>query len=95
MDNLAEIQVLLCEQLRQKTGFLEVELVSSVVISVMCEAFAGDALYIPNKKASKIHAKLRQKFNGNNHRELAHEFGYSVRNVYTILSNQKPQQLNL
>lgn len=95
MSDFLEMKELLCEQLKRKTAFSEVELVSSILIEVLCEAFGGEPIYIPNRKCSRIHAKLRAKFNGHNHRELAHEFDYSVRNVYQILKNEKSQQLNL
>jgi Mor family transcriptional regulator len=95
MSNIFEMNELLCEQLRQKTSFAEVELISSVLIDVICEVFSGEMLYIPNRKKYGKRQALRQKFNGKNHRELAHEFGYTVRNVYEILSNKKLKQLDI
>jgi Mor family transcriptional regulator len=96
MDNLDEMKEALCEQLRQKTSFEDAELVSAVLFDVMCDLFAGEMLYIPkDTKRKGLRQALIKKFNGHNHRELAREFGYCVRNVYEILSNQKPQQLNL
>lgn len=95
MSSILEINELLCEQLKEKTSFSDVELISGVVMSVICEAFAGGMLYIPTKKSARIHAKLRKKFNGHNHHELAREFDYSVRNVYTILKNKPPEQLEI
>lgn len=95
MNNLLEMKETLCEQLRQKTSFEDVELVSEVLMDVMCESFAGDMLYIPKRKKYGKREQLIKKFNGHNHRELAREFGYCVRNVYAILANQKPKQLEM
>ena len=92
MRNIQEMKDILATELKHKTDFENTELLSSVLISVMCEVFAGDTLYIPMFKAGKAHSKLRDKFNGKNHHELAREFGYSTRTVYSILKNDKPMQ---
>ena len=95
MENLREMKETLCEALKQKTSFEDVELVSEVLIDTMSEVFAGETVYIPSYKASKLHAKIRAKFNGKNHKELAKEFGYTFRTVQSILNNKKPQQVSL
>ncbi len=90
MNNFAEMKETLCESLKQKTNFEEIELVSEVLINVMCDTFCGEMLYIPKRKKYGKREQLIKKFNGHNHRELAKEFGYCVRNVYQILANHKP-----
>ncbi|MDD5227169.1 MAG: Mor transcription activator family protein [Methylococcales bacterium] len=95
MKNLLEMKESLCACLKDRTALENPELISEVVLSLMCEVFSGDNVYIPNRKIDSKKQAIIKKFNGNNHHQLALEFGYTARHVYRMLSNEKSKQLQL
>lgn len=95
MRNITEMKETLISELKSKTSFDEVDLIADVLINVICDVFAGDNVYIPNRKTSVTHEKIRSKFNGNNQAELAKMFGYTSRTIYQILRKNKAKQNDL
>lgn len=67
MSNLREMKETLCRELKEKTAFEDVELVSEVIFSVMSEVFSGEIVYFPTGKMNRIHQQVRARFTGKNH----------------------------
>jgi len=54
------------------------------------DRWSGQTFYVPKNRKLRTairHAIIRQRFTGNNHKELAELSGYDLRTIYKILSN--------
>ena len=63
---------------------------SMAIVEHIRQRFEGEIIYIPFGKKTNItikphHLEIYQKFNGNNHKSLAHEYGLSQCMIYAIV----------
>ena len=53
----------------------------------ICREYGGLQIYIPTEKRF-LREKIKQEFNGANHRELARKYSLSLRHVYNLLGER-------
>jgi Mor family transcriptional regulator len=61
---------------------------SEIVIGKLQEIAGGEGFYVGKAHlwtVTEKHRRIYRRFTGANHRELAHEFGLSVRRIYSII----------
>lgn len=60
------------------------------ITTEICKMFGGETIYIRKKTAEKVkdcHAEIKRRFTGDNHRQLAREFGVGMTQIYRILKS--------
>ncbi|WP_157969693.1 Mor transcription activator family protein [Pseudomonas huaxiensis] len=63
----------------------------------MIEQWGGQMLYMPKGvriEASRIHHQIYEEWKGNNHRELARKYGFSLQFIYRVIKVLRKADLN-
>jgi len=65
------------------------------VVEAIRRGFGGEMIYIPlgmPHERQQRNAEIARQFNGRNHAELAHQYGVSVKAIYSILSSHRARR---
>lgn len=65
------------------------------VVEAIRRGFGGEMIYIPlgmPHERQQRNAEIARQFNGRNHAALAHQYGVSVKAIYSILSSHRARR---